>query len=95
MKGKICLRWGIIVVVLLLADRTCNLRAGEAMSLSADYAERIDTSTSLIEKRMDDKIYTFSVKTISCIGTGRIVCQEQTISRVEEVRDMNPEVPVV
>lgn len=91
MKKKVYSCLMVVGVILFMSDKTCNLFGGETVK----HAEKLNTSTSLKEVFVNDLWITYSVKTTTCVGSGRIVCQEGTVMQMVDVRDTSPQTPIV
>ncbi len=91
MKKKFYFCLMVIGVILFMSDKSWNLFGSEMVK----HAEKLNTSTSLKEVFVDGLCITYSVKTTTCVGSGRIVCQEGTVMQMVDVRDTSPQVPIV
>lgn len=91
MRKKVYSFLMVIGVILFMSDENGNLFGGETVK----HAEKLNTSTSLKEVFVDGLCITYSVKTTTCVGSGRIVCQEGTTMQMVDFRDTSPQVPIV
>lgn len=91
MKKKIYSCLALMGVILLMTGESCDLFA----SGNEQYSEKLNTSTYLQEVYLDSICITYSVKEITCVGSGRIICKEETVVKMVDVRDSSVEAPIV